>query len=100
MITKPATQDLLEIKNYIWRDLSNPIAAENTANGIMKKIDSLRIFPARQPILDDKLDINSGLRRIQYSNYNIFYYYDLEENAVYIIRILYNKVNWYAILDS
>ena len=33
-------------------------------------------------------------------SYNIFYYYDLRNNVVYIIRVLYNKVDWQSLLKK
>lgn len=35
-----------------------------------------------------------GLRMTHFDNYNIFYYFDKQEDVVYIIRVLYSKVDW------
>jgi len=93
-MTETVRQNLQEIKGYIWRELNNPVAAEMMIQGIRQKIYSLRIFPQRQPLLDDKINKNNGLRMLPYKNYNIFYYYDMEADVVYIIRILYGKSDW------
>ena len=93
-MTETVRENLQEIKGYIWRELCNPIAAEETVNGIITKIISLNIFPQRQPQLDDKLNKSKGLRMLPYKNYLIFYYCDMEKNVVYIIRVLYGKCNW------
>ena len=33
----------------------------------------------------------------RFDNYNIFYYYDMQNDVVYIIRVLYNKVDWQSV---
>ena len=38
-----------------------------------------------------------GLRMTRFDNYNIFYYYDMQNDVVYIIRVLYNKVDWQSL---
>ncbi len=40
-----ALKDLDEIWDYIESELCNPIAAQNTVNGIMDKGDGLASFP-------------------------------------------------------
>lgn len=87
-----------KIKDYIWRDLGNPIAAGDTVKGIIRKVNSLSIFPQRQPLLDDKLNNTKGLRMLPYKNYNIFYYYDMKEDVVYIIRVLYGRCDWKSVM--
>ena len=44
------------------------------------------------PLVDDDLLRSVGLRMTRFDNYNIFYYYDMQNHAVFIIRVLYNKV--------
>lgn len=41
-----------------------------------------------------------GLRMTYFDNYNIFYYYDRENDRVYIIRVLYNRVDWQNLLKT
>lgn len=33
----------------------------------------------------------------RFDNYNIFYYYDMLNEVVYIIRVVYNKVDWQSL---
>ena len=41
-----------------------------------------------------------GIRITYFDNYNIFYYYDMQNDVVYIIRVLYNKVDWQKFLKD
>ncbi len=34
-----------------------------------------------------------NIRMTRFDNYYIFYYYDMEKDIVYIIRVLYNKAD-------
>lgn len=60
--------------------------------------------PASYDLLDIEYYIYTELynpqaaKRIPFENYNIFYYYNSNQNVVYVIRILYNRVDWKTIL--
>ena len=82
VFTEPAEYDLLDIEYYIFVDLNNPQASERVIDGI----------------LDDELLFRLGLRMTRFDNYNIFYYYNEQQDIVYIIRVLYNKADWKNIL--
>lgn len=73
VFTEPAEYDLLDIEYYIFVDLCNPSAAQRISDGILDTADKLS---------------------------QIFYYYDVKEDVVYIIRVLYNKADWQNILKS
>lgn len=53
--------------------------------------------PTAHPLVDDELLRSLGLRMTRFDNYNIFYYYDMQNDVVYIIRVLYNKVDWQSV---
>ena len=53
--------------------------------------------PTAHPLVDDELLRSLGLRMTRFDNYNIFYYYDMQNDVVYIIRVLYNKVDWQSL---
>ena len=98
IIAKVARENLQEISDYIGRELSNPMASKVIVDGLMKKCYSLNIFPQRQPLLDDKLNKSKGLRMLPYKNYNIFYFYNDDNETVYIIRVLYGKCDWKSMM--
>ncbi len=98
VFTEPAEYDLLDIEYYIFVDLNNPQASERIIDGILDAAESLEDFPENHPLLDDELLCRMGLRMTRFDNYNIFYYYNEQQDIVYIIRVLYNKADWKNIL--
>ena len=100
VFTEPAEYDLLDIEYYIFVDLCNPQAAERITDGILDVAESLGEYPTRHPLVADELLRKVGLRMAHFDNYNIFFYYDWKDDVVYIIRILYNKVDWQNMLKK
>ena len=98
VFAKPAEKDLLDMEHYISMELRNPRAAERMTNGILRTIGQLERYPLRHPLVEDELLEQIGLRMIRFKNYNVFYYYDVQRDCVYIIRILYNRVDWQRLL--
>lgn len=98
VFTEPAEYDLLDIEYYIFVDLNNPQASERVIYGILDAAEKLEDFPEEHPLLDDELLCRLGLRMTRFDNYNIFYYYNEQQDIVYIIRVLYNKADWKNIL--
>lgn len=98
VFTEPAEYDLLDIEYYIFVDLCNPQAAQRISDGILDAAEKLSEYPTGHPLVDDELLRSVGLRMTRFDNYNIFYYYDMQNDVVYIIRVLYNKVDWQNLL--
>ncbi len=98
VFTEPAEYDLLDIEYYIFVDLCNPQAAQRISDGILDAAGKLEEYPEGYPLVGDELLGRMGIRIIYFDNYNIFYYYDMQNDVVYIIRILYNKADWQNIL--
>lgn len=90
-----AENDLLDIEYYISTQLKNPQAARRISDGILDTAEKLCEYPLRHPLVSDELLRSLGLRMTMFDNYNIFYHYDESGDIVYIIRILYNKVDWW-----
>lgn len=61
-------------------------------------VEKLADYPVGHPLVGDPLLRDVGLGMTRFDNYNIFYYYHQSTDIVYIIRILYNKVDWQGIL--
>lgn len=98
VFTEPAEQDLLDIEYYIFVELCNPSASQKTINDILNAIERMTDYPMGHSTVNDKILSQIGLRVICVNNYNVFYYYSRETELVYIIRILYNKVDWQNVL--
>ncbi len=98
VFTEPAEYDLLDIEYYIFVDLCNPQAAQRISDGILDAAGKLEEYPEGHPLVGDELLGRMGIRITYFDNYNIFYYYDMQNDVVYIIRVLYNKADWQNIL--
>lgn len=90
-MTELAAEDLENAGDYIAYELKNPSAAENTVKGIRSQIESLANFPEKNELDEDELLAALGVRKDYYRNYKI--YYIVENNIVYIVRILHMLVD-------
>jgi len=91
-----AINDLQQTKAYITEELCNEQAAVNTAAKITKRIRILANFPESGAPLSSVIDIETDYRFLVCGNYTAFY--RLENNMVYIVRILYGRRNFVQIL--
>ena len=98
--TEPSEYDLISIEHYIFVNLSNPQAAINITDGIKNSARKLEKFPEANPFVNDDILRNLKIRKTSFGNYNIFYYYEKASDTVFIIRVLYNKQDWRAILKD
>ncbi len=94
--SEEAITDLEDIKDYITIDLSNEQAADNTIKNIIESIRRLEEFPNIGVLLSDVVGFNTNFRFILSGNYMVFY--KLNDDMVYIVRILYGKRNYLNIL--
>jgi toxin ParE1/3/4 len=100
VFTEPAEYDLLDIEYYISVELCNPQAAQRISDGILDAAEKLSKYPTSHQLVDDELLRGVGLRMTRFDNYNIFYYYNMQNDVVHIIRVLYNKVDWQSLLKK
>lgn len=91
-----ALNDLDGIWNYISQNLCNPIAAQNTVNGIMNAIDMLADQPEMGTPLFFMSGLNSGYRFVIHGSYMAFY--RTNKTDVFIDRVLYGKSDYMRIL--
>ena len=91
-----ALKDLDEIWEYINSDLCNPDAADHTVNAILDKTESLREFPYSGAPLDTISRIHSDYRFVPANNFLAFY--RVQDEVVYIDRILYERRDCLRIL--
>lgn len=91
-ITREAQYDLDDAIDYIIYTLKQPNIALQCAEGIFKKINTLRIYPERYAVENDikiKNVLGTELRKIIYKNYKIYYTIDENKKEVYILRIMH-----------
>ena len=95
-VTPAALNDLKEIKSYIEKELSNPIAANNVIKGIIEDYSRLEISPCMGPSLSTKVPFDTDYRFIVSGNYLVFYKADDEYVSIY--RILYGRRDYLKII--
>ena len=97
-ISSRAEQDIKSAADYIEHILLNPKAADLLLNNIDKTINSLRDFPKKHPLTDDPVLKSWDIRFVKADNYLIFYTVSELDKTVYIVRVLYKRRNWTALL--
>ena len=97
-LSPKAIEDLQEIKSYIENDLQNPLAAKNTLNKIISTYEDLSLFPESGIPVRKYVSFATDYRFVLANNYSIFY--RIENNTVFVIRILYSKRDFLSILFS
>ncbi len=91
-----ALNDLDEIWAYIFEDLQNSMAAQNTVAGILDTIEKLRGFCEMGPPLSLVTEIESNYRFLVCRNYIAFYRFN--GDVVSIDRILFYRRDYLRIL--
>ena len=99
-ITKSAERDLNRATDYIEFSLKNLSAADSLIDEAEKTISSLSYVPERFALVDDKLLAAWGIRFVRVKSYLAFYTVSQDEHTVYVLRFLYGKSDWTAILHS
>ncbi len=99
-ITRSAEKDILDAADYIEVVLKNPTAADHLLDEVDRHINSLSELPERIPLVNDTVLASWGVRFVIINNYLAFYVVDKTNAKVTVVRLLYQKSNWKAILRS
>ena len=94
-ITAAAERDLIRAADHIEFVLKNPKAADDLLDEAEKQINSL---PEKFRLVDDSVLASCGIRFVIVNGYLAFYTISEEENRVIVVRFLFQKSNWNAIL--
>ena len=95
-LSPTALLDLQQIKEYIEKTLSNPIAANNTIKRIIKDYSLLEQSPFMGVSLSTKVSFPTDYRFLISGKYIIFY--KIDEEFVSIYRILYGKRDYLKVI--
>nr|QDS03346.1 Type II toxin-antitoxin system RelE/ParE family toxin [uncultured bacterium] len=95
-IAPQAAADLLEIKDYIEKELQNSIAAHNTISKIIETYENLTAFPNGGIPVDKYVSFPTDYKFVLANNYSIFY--RIEDEVIRIVRILYSRRDFIRIL--
>ncbi len=97
-ITSAAERDLIRAADHIEFNLKNPKAADDLLDEAEKQIHSLANFPEKFRLVDDPVLASWGIRFVVVKGYLAFYTISKENNRVIVVRFLFQKSNWNAIL--
>lgn len=97
-MTSAAERDLNRAADHIEFVLKNPKAADDLLAEAEQRINSLSDFPEKFQLVDDPVLASWGIRFIVINGYLAFYTISEENNLVIIVRFLFQKSNWNAIL--
>ena len=97
-ITATAERDMINASDHIEFVLKNPKAADDLLDEAEHKINSLAEFPEKFRLVDDPVLSSWGIRFVVVNGYLVFYVISEEIKRVTIVRFLFQKSNWTAIL--
>lgn len=97
-ITSAAERDLNRAADHIEFVLKNPKAADGLLDEAEKQINSLSDFPEKFRLVDDPILSSWGIRFVIVNGHLAFYTISEESKTVIIVRFLFQKSNWNAIL--
>lgn len=91
--TKEAQQDLENVFLYISEVFQAPDTAKKLMRQIIFEIENLNVFPLKYRRYNEEPWRSQGLRYLAVGNYLVFYRPNEVDETIYIIRILYSKMN-------
>ncbi|WP_228551692.1 type II toxin-antitoxin system RelE/ParE family toxin [Paenibacillus sp. B01] len=95
-ISPAALEDMKDIRRYIEDDLSNADAASRLMRAIVAKMRSIADYPQAGSQISRFANIPSDIRFMPVQNYFIFY--RTEQEAAYILRVIYGRRDYIRIL--
>lgn len=99
-ITATAERDMINASDHIEFVLKNPQAADDLLVAATEHISTLSDFPQKHQLVDEPVLASWGIRFVVVNNYLAFYVISEETKQVIIVRFLYQKSNWNAILHQ
>lgn len=97
-IARAAKRDVLDAADYIEFSLKNARAADCLVETAWHEMNSLGDSPEKFQVVDDLLLASWGIRYCIVNNYLAFYIVDHARQMVIVVRFLYQRSNWAAIL--
>lgn len=92
-----AEEDLSNIYNYIANDLQSEINAKRIITKLETEIYKLELMPESFRLYEYEPWRSKGLRHFPVGNYEIFYIVDTDKKKVFVLNILYGKMNFQEI---
>jgi toxin ParE1/3/4 len=97
--TPLAEQDLTDSLLYISEVLKAPAAARKLLDDFDAELARLEAQPLSSPLVHDEYLAASGIRALRVRNYLAFYRVHEEDRNVSILRFLYARRDWEALIS-
>lgn len=97
-LTTKAEADLDEIVSYIAVQLENPQAATRFLNKLQEAIHESCLFPESGSLVINEFLPYKGIRKKLVGNYIMYYFPDMNTEAIYVLRVIYGRRNLDEIL--
>ena len=97
-ISDLAKQDIRTIASYVEHNLQEPTIAVKTVEAILEAIFTLEDMPMRIGLVNDEHLAGKRIRGLQVKNYTAFFRVCETSKIVEIIRVIYSRRDWAALL--
>lgn len=97
-LAERARRDMEDAAEYIAYSLKNPQAADSLLDEAESVLAGLEEMPERYPPARDEILASWGIRFVRIKSYLAFFTVSQTEASVQILRFLYGKSSWEAIL--
>lgn len=93
-----ARRDMVEIVQYISRELYNPSAAAKLATEFIESTDRLSQYPYSNKIYTPIRPLEHEYRKLLVQNYIMFYWIDEQRKVITIARVVYARRDYDKLL--
>ena len=100
IFTDTAKSDLRDIALYIAELSKDKNLAIRFVTELQKETEILKQFPESGAIPEDRVLKSSGYRFLVYKDYLLFYLYNKEENAAYVMAIFNGKRDYLRVMKK
>lgn len=99
LVADEAVVDIFELVQYIHTDLCNPDAARKLYYNLNREVKNIGDFPLK--FADSGIKYRGhNIHKKVYESYLIFYIFSIENQEVYVLRIIKDSMDWQNILDN
>ena len=91
MLTKQASNQILEYAAYIQNELLNPQAARKFVKDLREAVAGLDTMPQRHPLLEEEPWRNQGVRKMVARGYLVYFWVEEQMETVHVVAVIYGR---------
>ena len=99
-LTRQTEEQMREIAWYITVELNNPDAADSLMEKLGTMLEKIGTDPEKYPPVDKEPWKSEGVRWIKVGHYIVYFWIDIENAAVQITGMVYEKRDQIAFLNE